>query len=69
MEKRGAFHPLRDPFKMEANKDIIPDYKADMCPETLYRLAKVVYISINPDDNKEMLYEKIRLMKNAMNYN
>ena len=26
MEKRGAFHPLMDPFKMEANRDILPDY-------------------------------------------
>jgi len=69
MEKRGAFHPLMDPFKMEANKDIIPDYKADMCPETLDRLSRVVYISINPDDNKDMLDEKIRLMKNAINHN
>ena len=69
MEKRGAFHPLMDPFKMEANKDIVPDYKADMCPETLDKLAKVVYISINPDDTKEMLDEKIRLMKNAINHN
>ena len=69
MEKRGAFHPLMDPFKMEANKDIIPDYQADMCPETLARLSKVVYISINPDDNKEELDEKIKIMKNAINHN
>ena len=40
MEKRGALHPLMDPFKMEANKDIVPDYKEDMCPKTLDLLAK-----------------------------
>jgi len=48
MEKRGALHPLMDPFKMEANKDIVPDYKEDMCPKTLDLLAKTVYIHINP---------------------
>ncbi len=31
MEKRGSLHPLMDPFKMEANKDIVPDYTDDMC--------------------------------------
>lgn len=67
MEKRGAFNPLMDPFKMEANKDIVPDYSVEMCPETLDILSKVVYISVNPDDNKKYLDEKIELIKNALN--
>lgn len=67
MKKRGAFHPLMDPFKMEANKDIVPDYHADMCPETLDKLSKVVYISINPNDTQSDLDEKIKLMKAALN--
>lgn len=66
LEKRGAFNPLMDPFKMEANKDIIPDYKEDMCPETLERLAKVVYIDVNPDDDKETLDQKIESLKKAI---
>ena len=66
MEKRGAFHPLMDPFKMEANKDIIPDYNENMCPLTLERLSKVVYVNVSPDDGKEQLDEKIQLIKNAM---
>ena len=49
MEKRGALHPLMDPFKMEANKDIIPDYSEDMCPKTLDVLSRTVYIGLNPD--------------------
>ena len=53
LEKRGAFHPLMDPFKMEANKDHIPDYSVDMCPKTLEHLAKNCYISINPDWTEE----------------
>ena len=49
LEKRGAFHPLMDPFRMDANKDHIPDYNVNMCPKTLEHLAKNCYISINPD--------------------
>ena len=69
MEKRGAFNPLMDPFKMEANKDIVPDYHAEMCPETLEKLSKVVYISINPDHTQDLLDEKIALIKKALNHN
>ena len=58
MEKRGAFNPLMDPFKMEANKDIVPDYNENMCPKTLDLLARTVYISINPDATTEMLDEQ-----------
>lgn len=53
LEKRGAFHPLMDPFKMEANRDHIPDYNVNMCPKTLEHLAKNCYISINPDWTNE----------------
>lgn len=69
MEKRGAFNPLMDPFKMEANKDIVPDYHAKMCPETLEKLSKAVYICINPDHTKDLLDEKIALIRKALNHN
>ncbi len=49
LEKRGAFHPLMDPFKMEANKDHIPDYTVDMCPKTLEHLGRNCYVSIDPE--------------------
>ncbi|MBE7024769.1 MAG: aminotransferase class I/II-fold pyridoxal phosphate-dependent enzyme [Ruminococcaceae bacterium] len=49
MEKRGSIHPLMDPFKMEANRDIIPDYKPDMCPKTLDLLERTVYTGLHPD--------------------
>lgn len=48
IEKRGAVHPLFDPFKMEANKNA-PDYSVDMCPKTLEILSKNVYVSVKPD--------------------
>lgn len=66
LENRGAFNPLMDPFKMEANKDIIPDYREDMCPKTLDILSKVVYLSINPDWTKEELDAKAETIRNAM---
>lgn len=66
MNKVGAFNPLMDPFKMEANKDIVPDYREDMCPKTLDKLSKVVYVSVIPDLTKEQLDEKIDAIKNAL---
>jgi len=49
IEKRGALHPLMDPFKFEANRDINPDYSAENCAKSLDILARTVYIGINPD--------------------
>ena len=66
MEKRGAFNPLMDPFKMEANRDIVPDYKPDMCPKTLEYLSKVVYIGVRPNDDKATLDNKIADYKKAL---
>lgn len=58
MEKRGAFHPLMDPFKMEANKDIVPDYNESMCPKTLDLLARTVYVGIDPNATSQTLDEQ-----------
>jgi len=49
LEKRGAFHPLADPFKMEANRDLNHRYAANMCPKTLDILSRTVYVGVNPD--------------------
>ena len=67
MNKTGAFNSLMDPFKMEANKNLVPDYHENMCPETLDRLSKVVYLNVNPDHTKDQLDEKIELIKKALN--
>lgn len=66
MNKVGALHPLMDPFKMEANRDIVPDYRADMCPKTLDLLARTVYISINPDWTEDELQAKICAVRKAI---
>jgi len=63
MEKRGAVHPAMDPFKMDANKDHIPDYRKDMCPKTLDLLSRTVYFKVNPDwteDRKSVLLDVIK---------
>ena len=65
MKKRGAFNPLIDPFKMEANKDMVPDYTEDMCPKTLDILSRTVYIYLNPDRTDAEIQEIIEKCKNA----
>ncbi|MBQ2546911.1 MAG: hypothetical protein II557_11535, partial [Clostridia bacterium] len=49
MEKRGALHPLMDPYKMEANRGASCDYTPDMCRKTLDLLARTAYLAISPD--------------------
>lgn len=66
MRKRGALNSLMDPFKMEANKNIVPDYNENMCPETLDKLAKVVYIDICPDDSRETIDKRIEYIRKAL---
>ena len=66
MKKRGALHPAMDPFKMEANRDIVPDYRADMCPATLDLLARSVYVGINPDLSEEKMEEKLASLRAAL---
>lgn len=66
MKKQGAFNPLMDPFRMEANKGIVPDYNENMCPKTLENLSKVVYINVDPEDTQTILDKKIGIIRNAM---
>ncbi len=65
LEKRGALHPLMDPFKMQANKDLNHNYSLDSCPKTLGILARTVYISINPDWDIEAVANVIAACKTA----
>ncbi len=66
MNKMGALNPLMDPFKMEANKDIVPDYRADMCPETLDLLARSVYIPLRPEWTAEECNDRLSAIKKAL---
>ncbi len=64
-KRRGALHPLMDPFKMEANRNIIPDYNADMCPKTLEYLSKTVYLRLHPDMTEKDVMEFAKKVKAA----
>lgn len=66
MEKRGAFHPLMDPFKMKANRNLNHNYSLDMCPKTLDLLSRTVYIGVDPDWTESQIEEKIKNFKSAI---
>ena len=66
MQKKGALHPLMDPFKMEANKDIVPDYSAESCLGSLELLKTTAYIGINPDWTDADLNLVAEKIKNAL---
>lgn len=66
MQKKGALHPLMDPFRMEANQKIIPDYCEDMCQKTLDILSRVVYIGVDPDWTQAQMEEKVDTIRAAL---
>lgn len=47
-EKRGAAHPLMNPFNMEANKNA-PEFTKDMCQKSFDILARSAHLDISPD--------------------
>ena len=65
INKKGAVNPNMDPFKMEANKNIIPNYTKDMCPKSLDYLARTVLITLDPDWTDEEIDALITRCKNA----
>ena len=67
MEKRGAMHPLMDPYKMEANKNLNHNYSPDMCPNTLHYLSTVCYVGVRPwgDITEAELAAQIKTLKEA----
>ncbi len=48
LQKKGAAHPLMNPFNMEANKNA-PEYTKDMCKKSLEILGLSAHKNINPD--------------------
>ncbi|MGI6203504.1 MAG: DegT/DnrJ/EryC1/StrS family aminotransferase [Eubacteriales bacterium] len=63
MNKKGAFHPAFDPFKMEANKDLNHNYTPDMCEKSLEYLKRAVYIMIDPDMDERGLDRIVDALK------
>jgi len=53
MEKRGAFHPAMDPFKMKENQGLNMNYTMDMCAKSLDLLERTCYLMVSPDWTEE----------------
>ncbi len=64
LEKKGAFHPLLNPFNMEVNKNA--KYSEDMCEKSLKILKKCAHISIDPDWTEAEIKETADKIKQAL---
>ncbi len=65
LEKRGAAHPLMDPFKMDCNKHV--EYSDDMCQKSLEIMKRCAHIYIDPDWTKEEINSLAQKIKKAAN--
>ncbi len=63
--KRGAAHPLMDPFKMEVNKNF--SYSEDMCPKSLDYLSRAAIVPISPDWTEEEVKHEAEKLISALN--
>ena len=64
LEKKGAFHPLMNPFNFEVNKKV--EYSEDMCKKSLTILKKCAHISIDPDWAEAEVKELAKKIKRAL---
>ncbi len=67
MEKRGALHPLMDPFRMPANQGLRHNYTPDMCPQSLEHLGRTVYLFLHPDWDREEIAKQAQKLLSACN--
>ena len=64
LEKKGAFHPLMNPFNFEVNKNV--EYSENMCEKSLTILKKCAHISIDCDWTVEEVKELAEKIKKAL---
>ena len=64
LEKKGAFHPLMNPFNFEVNKNV--EYSENMCEKSLTILKKCAHISIDCDWTEAQVKEVAEKIKNAL---
>ena len=64
LEKKGAFHPLMNPFNFEVNKNV--EYSEDMCEKSLAILKKCAHISIDCDWTEAQIKELAKKIKSAL---
>ncbi len=63
--KRGAHHPLMNPFEMPENQGLNSNYGKDVCSLTLDYLSRTVVVAINPDWTKDEVQSKIESITQA----
>lgn len=64
LDKKGAFHPLMNPFNFEVNKNV--EYSEDMCEKSLTILKKCAHISIDCDWTIEEVKEVAEKIKKVL---
>ncbi len=64
LEKKGAFHPLMNPFNFEVNKNV--EYSENMCEKSLTILKKCAHISIDCDWTEAQIKELAEKIKSAL---
>ena len=64
LEKKGALHPLMNPFNMEANKHV--EYSKDMCPKTLELLKCTGHLSISPIWSEQTVKDVASMLIDAL---
>jgi dTDP-4-amino-4,6-dideoxygalactose transaminase len=65
LSKKGAHHPLMNPYNMPANKHCRMNYDKQMCQRSLDILNRVVFIGMQINHSDTDLQEKISLINSA----
>ena len=64
---QGAHHPALDPFKLEANKNVLIEYHEKMCNDSLKILCcRSVLIPMHPDNSTARIGKITDLISCAM---
>ncbi len=63
---QGAHHPALDPFKLEANKNVLIEYHEKMCNDSLKILSRSVLIPMHPDNSTARIGKIADLISCAM---
>ncbi|MDX2053670.1 MAG: DegT/DnrJ/EryC1/StrS family aminotransferase [Polyangiaceae bacterium] len=65
LEKRGAHHPLLDPFLLPANEGCRKDYTVDMCARSIDIASRSVLCAMNPFRTEKEISELIARLRGA----
>ena len=65
LEKRAAFNPAFNPFRMKENASLTFNITPDACPRTLDILSRTVYVFVSPDWPPRDLQHAIATLETA----